>query len=293
MIDPAADSRYNHGTLEARMVRRSAAPLTVFLLAVLSLAIPAAAQTPDPDRAVDPGQPDFTLSALPTTMRLPAGAFGFRLTHRFARPIASGSTGDFFRDFFGFDSAARIGLELRYGLRPGTQVAIYRTNDRAIQLSAQQTVMQQTGTRWIGVDAFVAVDGADNFTEDYATSVGAVVSHLFPKQAAIYAHPIYVRNVAEGPAVDGVPDWSMCLGLGIRYRLGQSKVYVVAEAAPQLGGLKDGVDHLTFAVERRAGAHMFQFTVSNNLGTSMRQVARGGVNSGDWYVGFNLTRRFY
>jgi hypothetical protein len=224
---------------------------------------------------------------------MPANTFGFRLTHRFTRPIASGTTGDFFRDFFGFDSAARIGLELRYGLRPGTQVAVFRTNDRAIQLSAQQTVLRQTPARWIGVDAFVDVEGQDNFTENYATSVGAVVTHLFAKHAAIYAHPLYVWNVSTVPLPDGTPDWSMCLGLGVRYRLGQSKVYVVAEAAPQLGGLKDGADHMSFAIERRAGAHMFQFTVSNNLGTSIRTVARGGVNPGDWYVGFNLTRRFY
>lgn len=269
--------------------------VTFFVIGLLAcgMAHPAYAQTPDPDRTVDPGQPDFTLSALPTTMRLPSNKFAFRLTHRFARPIDSGTTGDFFRDLFGFDSAARIGLELRYGLRPGTQVAIFRTNDRAIQLSAQQSLMQQRPGRWIGLDAFVDVDGADNFTEDYATSVGAVVSHVFANKAAVYAHPIYVWNVLEGPTLDGSADWSACLGLGIRYRIAQSKVYVVAEAAPQLGGVKNGADHMTFAIERRAGAHMFQFTVSNNLGTSMRQVARGGVNPGDWYVGFNLTRRFY
>src|SRR6187401_3435235 len=203
------------------MVRRSIA-CVICLAALLTTVRPAAAQTPDPDRAVDPAQPDFTLSALPTTMRLPKGAFGFRLTHRFARPIDEGTVGD----LFGFDSAARIGLELRYGVLPGTQVAIFRTNDRAIQLSAQHSVLQQTTGRWIGLDAFVAVDGADNFTEDYATSLGAIVSHVFAKKAAIYAHPYYVWNVATGPAVEGSPDWSMTLGLGIRYRLGESKVYL-------------------------------------------------------------------
>jgi len=274
------------------MIRRALSSLAL-VLAVMAAAGRAAAQSPDPDRVIDLGEPDFTLSSLPTTMRMPAHAFDFRLTHRFTRPIDSGSTGDFFRDLFGLDSAARIGLELRYGLRPGTQLAIYRTNDRAIQLSAQQTVFRQTETRWIGIDAFVAVDGADNFTEDYATTVGGVVSHVFANKAAVYAHPIYVWNLLQVPVPDGTPDWSAILGLGIRYRLGASKVYLVAEAAPQLGGVKDGADHVTFAVERRAGAHMFQFTVTNNLGTSMRQVARGGVNPGDWYVGFNLTRRFY
>ena len=272
---------------------RRAVPNLAGMLGVLVLAGPVAAQTPDPARVIDLGQPDFTLSSLPTTMEMPAHTLAFRLTHRFTRPIDEGTAGDFFRDLLGFDSAARIGLELRYGLWRGTQVAIYRTNDRAIQLSAQQTVLRQTANRWFGVDAFVAVDGADNFTENYATSVGAVVSHVFAQKAAVYVHPIYVWNVAEAPVPDGTPDWSAVIGLGIRYRIGASKVYLVAEAAPQVGGLKDGADHVSFAIERRAGAHMFQFTVANNLGTSMRQVARGGVNPGDWYVGFNLTRRFY
>jgi hypothetical protein len=123
---------------------RRAVPYLAGILGVLVLAGPVAAQTPDPARVIDLGQPDFTLSSLPTTMEMPAHTLAFRLTHRFTRPIDEGTAGDFFRDLFGFDSAARIGLELRYGLWRGTQVAIYRTNDRAIQLSAQQTVLRQT-----------------------------------------------------------------------------------------------------------------------------------------------------
>src|SRR5262245_39707675 len=133
------------------MVRRLV-PYLVVVLVTLAGVRPIAAQTPDPDRAVDPGQPDFTLSALPTTMRLPKGTFDFRLTHRFTRPIDQGTVGDFFRDLFGFDSAARIGLELRYGLLPGTQIGIYRTNDRAIQLFAQHSVLQQTESRWFSLE---------------------------------------------------------------------------------------------------------------------------------------------
>src|SRR5262245_8041220 len=53
---------------------------------------------PDPDLQLKPGQPDFTLSALPTTLRMPSHKFAFRITHRFTRPIASGSVGDFFAD---------------------------------------------------------------------------------------------------------------------------------------------------------------------------------------------------
>jgi hypothetical protein len=62
-----------------------------------------AATAPDADLQVNPAEPDFTLSALPTTLRMPSRKFAFRLTHRFSRPIASGSTGEVFADFFQYE----------------------------------------------------------------------------------------------------------------------------------------------------------------------------------------------
>ena len=268
-------------------------PAVAALITALAVAAPATAQSLDPDRQYDLGQPDFTLSALPTTLRLPANTFAFRLTHRFTRPIDSGTTGDFFRDFFGFDSASKIGIELRYGLRPGTQVAIHRTNDRAIQLSGQQTMLRQTAARWIGVDGVLAVEGADNFTENYSGTIGAVVSHVFAGHGALYAHPLYVWNVGAAPLDTSGQEWTASVGVGARWRLGGSHVYVVAEAAPQVAGGTNRVDHVSFGIERRAGGHLFQFTVANGLGTTYRQVVNGGANRGDWYVGFNLSRKFY
>src|SRR5688572_10105647 len=73
-------------------------------------------QEQDPDIALVPAEPDYTLGALPTTLRMPAGKFVFRITHRFTRPIGTGDVGDFFSNFFGLDSSSRVGLELRVGL---------------------------------------------------------------------------------------------------------------------------------------------------------------------------------
>ena len=84
----------------------------------------------DPDVRVDPLQPDFNLAALPTTLRMPEHKLAFRVTHRFTRSLGRGDFGDLLNDFFGFDSGAQIGLELRYGLLPGTQIGIHRTSDR-------------------------------------------------------------------------------------------------------------------------------------------------------------------
>ena len=80
------------------------------LLIVVAAARPAAAQTeappppppaasatqgsqPDPDLQIVVEEPDFALAALPTTLRMPARKFAFRLTHRFSRPIAEGGVG--------------------------------------------------------------------------------------------------------------------------------------------------------------------------------------------------------
>src|SRR5262245_44704266 len=119
------------GWMSARYGSASIRYWLLSLFIVMAWAAPSAAQTnssgsasptqsasgPDPDLQTSLAEPDFTLSALPTTLRLPARSFSFRLTHRFTRPIAEGSAGDFFADLFGFDGSARIGLELRYGLR--------------------------------------------------------------------------------------------------------------------------------------------------------------------------------
>src|SRR4026208_1594635 len=117
------------------------AMLLVGMCAALpSLAVaqaPAPAQNPpaqtddqsDPDVRVDALQPDFTLAALPTTLRMPVHKLAFRVTHRFTRSLGQGDFGDLVSDLFGFDSGAQIGLELRYGLMPGTQVGVHRTSD--------------------------------------------------------------------------------------------------------------------------------------------------------------------
>jgi len=95
------------------------------------------AQTSDPDVRLDPLQPDFNLAELPTALRLPPHKLAFRVTHRFTRPLGRGDFGDLLSDFFGFDSGAQIGLELRYGLARGTQIGIYRTSDRTIEIFGQ------------------------------------------------------------------------------------------------------------------------------------------------------------
>ena len=145
----------------------------------------------------------------------------------------------------------------------------------------------------MSVHALLAAEGANNFSREFSGAIGAVISRAFAGRAAIYLQPVFVVNVNPDATLPARENRTAVLGVGARVRLGGSPVYLVAEAAPQVAGFDAGVDHVSVGIERRAGGHMFQLTVSNALGTTLRQIARGGANRGDWYLGFNLSRKFY
>lgn len=249
------------------------------------------------DRAIDVVEPDFSLVTLPTTLRIPRNSFAFRLTHRFSRPLDGGpGFGNLLEDFFGFDAPAFIGLELRYGIWPGAQVAVYRNNNRNIQFSGKYNMLRSSSEYGIGLDAYVSVEGTDNFSEAYSPALGAIVSKRLSDRAAVYAQPMWVGNTNKSllhPELDFSSDdkHSFLVGLGTRVRV-VATVNVVAEYAPRVFGFDNGDHHLSFAFEKRVGGHVFQANFSNGLGSSPAQVAGGG-DLDDWFVGFNITRRFY
>ena len=245
----------------------------------------------DPDQNLDALQPDFTISALPTTLRLPRFKGAFRVTHRFGRPLGSGSFGSLASDFFSLDSSAQIGLEYRFGLMRGTQGGIYRTNDRTIEFFVERDVMQQSASRPIGLSAFAAMDGTNNFRDSYSPALGAIVSRKVGRVAALYLEPIWVNNANLLPSEIVDHNDAFLLGLGGRFRMRRT-TYVIAEVAPRVAGDSPGAEHVTVGVEKLVGGHVFQINVSNGVGTTIGQVARGGSTK-NWYLGFNITRKFW
>jgi hypothetical protein len=264
----------------------------IVILALFVSSARLSAQDAPSDTTVNLSQPDFTLAALPTTLRMPAGKSAFRVTHRFTRALGDGEFGDLVSDFFGFDAAAQIGLEFRFGPWAGTQIGIHRTSDRTIQFFGQANLVRQTAERPVGIDALVAVEGFDNFSENYSGAFGALVSRELGRGGAVYLEPIWVanNNQVAGSADD---EDTLLVGLGARLRLGASPWYVVGEWAPRVTGYDPGVDHASVAIERRAGGHSFQINFSNDFATTYGQIARGGFTSDKWYIGFNISRKFF
>lgn len=258
---------------------------------------PPPAQTPpadqpeqsDPDARVDPLQPDFNLAALPTTLRMPLHKLSFRVTHRFTRSLGQGDFGDLVSDLFGFDSGAQIGLELRYGLMRGTQVGVHRTSDRTIQIFGQHSFWNERNSKPIGLDGIVTLEGGNNLQEHHKSTLGAIVSRNVAGHAAFYAEPMFVIN--SSPFETGDQN-TLMLGLGGRLRVRPS-LYLVGEITPRLAGFDPGSSQVSFGVEGRAGGHLFQLNFSNGFGTTLGQVASGAFNYDNWYIGFNISRKFF
>jgi hypothetical protein len=152
------------------------------------------------------------------------------------------------------------------------------------------------------VDAFASAEGTNNFKSDdpstatgegiRSPALGAIVSTTVGKRAAFYAMPVWVNNTNELPEEIADDNSTLALGLGTRLRL-SSSLYVVAEMMPRLSGHDPGSTHASFALEARKGGHAFQINFSNGLGTTMAQLARGGSDNDDWYIGFNISRKFF
>ncbi|MBM3778543.1 MAG: hypothetical protein FJW23_09930 [Acidimicrobiia bacterium] len=232
---------------------------------------------------------DHTLVALPTGLRLARGRSAFRVTHRFLRPLGAGSVGDLVGDLFGLDSGARIGLEYRYGLTSRAEIGVHRTSDRTLAVFGRYGVVQQA-TAPVALTVFMSLEGTNNFRDEYSPAVGLVVSRALAGRVIAYAEPMFVGDT--NPFEAGVDaDHTLMVGLGARVLIGRS-TFLVVEAAPRVAGYAPGVSHIAVAFEKLAGGHVFQINVSDSLGTTLGQLARGGAPQRDWRLGFNISRKF-
>ena len=289
------------------ITRRPLVLLTVALLTTSTAAV--AAEEPQSTAAGSPGQqvvqsaastgnddadpvlaePDFRVLNLPSTLRLPVHGSNFQLTHRFNGNLRQGSFTDNASNLFGLDQGAAVGFEYRFGIARHLQAAVYRTAiDKTFQFHGKYDAVRQDHSIPLSLSALLSVEGADNFQERYSPAFGVAVSRMVADRLALYATPVWVHNTAALLNVDR--DTGM-VGLGGRVRV-SATVYLVGEVIPRVGGYSPGTPAYGFAVEKRAGGHMFQLNFNNGQGTTFGQLARGGF-ADSLYLGFNLARKFF
>ena len=258
-------------------------------LVALAFGSPALAQ--DEDVMLRPAEPDVALVSLPTSLRLAPWKSLFRLTHRFGLPL-EGDFGDLASNLFGLDNGATVGLEFRIGIVRNGQVGVHRSSDgKTIELFGQYGLLRQA-RGFLDISALFSIDGTNNFQDSYSPAIGAIVSRTVGEWVALYVEPIWVNNSNQQPSELVDDNDSFIVGLGARVRI-RPTVYLVGEFAPRAAGYSPQTPHASFGIEKRAGGHMFQLNFSNSHATTPGQLARGGVEPQEWYMGFNLSRKFY
>jgi hypothetical protein len=264
--------------------------LTIALLAPCSAraqsAVPAGDQD---DAALVLAEPDFRVLNLPSTLRLPLGGSSFQLTHRFNGNLRQGSFSENASNLFGLDQGAVVGFDYRFGIARHLQAAVYRSAiDKTFQFSGKYDAVRQHDSIPVSLSALLSVEGTDNFQERYSPALGAAVSRTVADRLAVYATPVWVHNTA---AILNLERDTVFVGIGGRVRV-SSTVYLVGEVTPRAGGYSPDQAAYGFAIEKRAGGHLFQLNFNNGQGTTFGQLARGGF-ADSLYLGFNLARKFF
>jgi uncharacterized beta barrel domain-containing protein DUF5777 len=264
--------------------------MLLVLAATSCVVSPAYAQ--DDDAVLQPAEPDFTVVNLPTSLRLPLFKSAIRITHRFARPIKCDECpNSFLGDAFGTDSGAVIGLEYRFGLIPNGQVVAHRTRlDKTIQFMGEYGLTRRKNGMPLEITALASVEGTQNFQGVYSPAVGLAMSGFWADRLAVHVDPIFVHN--SDLISDVGDDNTFYVGVGGRLRM-LSTLYIVGEISPRVSGFAPGKPLAAFALEKRLGGHLFQLTFTNYYSTTLRQIAQGAQNNNDWYLGFNLSRKFF
>ena len=153
--------------------------------------------------------------------------------------------------------------------------------------------MQEREGRFVNLAVFASIDGTNNFRDNYTPALGFVVSRSFAPVGTLFLQPIWVNNSNPLPSELADDNDSVHDGGRDPYpRAGRQFIWW-ARSFPALAGDTPGVNQAAFALEKRAGGHMFQLNFSNTLGTTMGQIARGGARNDDWYLGFNISRKFF
>jgi Membrane bound beta barrel domain (DUF5777) len=251
------------------------------------------AETHD-DAALRPLEPDFKIVNLPTTLPLPVHGGNFELTHRFGGDFRREGFEQLASNLFGLDEGATISFGYRFGLFKHLEIAANRTNfDKDIELQAKYDPIHQFAgsSSPIGLSAIIAVEGGNNFSEDFQPALGLSISRTLGRVAAVYVDPFWVHNSAgAGSPVLGTRNTGF-VGVGGRLRL-MAGVFIVAEIVPRVAGYRPGDPQYAFGIEKRYGGHVFQLNFGNSLGgATYGQLARGGAPS--LFMGFNLERKFF
>ena len=251
---------------------------------------------------------DIILWNLPTAHHIDKYALYVDFAHRFSYDTTF--TGIARLSYlFGLDGFSVSSFGLTYGLTNRFFVGAYRVPTalgRELQFSAGAQLSQEKLGQPFSSVVRVAVEGTNDFRNEYITSVELAVARTIKKRAQLYVVPsISFNNRSLQDVIDlqfkGKGETTVTLGAGVSIDI-RPTVAFVAEASPRLSGLL-GVHRASFmlGVQKKIFRHSFTFGFTNSPGTtiSQRSSTRSGISpeySDSWSglgIGFNISRRLF
>ena len=171
---------------------------------------------------------------------------------------------------------------------------MHRTSDRTIQIFDQHSFWQERDGHPLGLDAIVTIEGTNNMHDEISSAIGLLASRKVGGLIALYAEPIYIFNTRPELLTNLSSDNdTLMLGLGDGFVFGQDGVPGRRDDPAALGfSARGDTDQLRDRGSTRRPP--FQFNVGNGFGTTLGQLAHnGGFDFDHWYIGFNISRKFF
>lgn len=232
---------------------------------------------------------------LPTAETFQQGDWHFGVYHRFNTPVSEGID-----DLFGFDGSVTNRLEIGYAPSDKLFLNFGRSNrDGNMDIQAKYKAFQFKDDFLPVLISFMgAVSYNSKPAKEPAEDIrnlqvyGIVIANtLLFKKLGIGVAPAYLHNAH--PLCKDV-EYSFTFGTYAQYYLNDMWSFLV-EYNPTVIGWRDQYDSFAFGFESETGGHFFKLLVGNNSRLNYSQYLTGAgdtFNSGDWHLGFNITRTF-
>ena len=236
---------------------------------------------------------------LPTAETLEESNLQFEISHRFIPTIKNGV-----KDFWGFDGPVNMRIALSYAPTNHTMISLGRSNlDDNIDLWVKQSFLQihsdflplivaaRVGTAWNSRPS-IPIQGRDNLSSKNFQYYGQLIFNtMYDKRLAIGLVPSYLYN---SYIYTNDTQYSFTLGSYITY-YASDLLGLTFEWNPTVTGFRVATNPVAFGFELNTGGHFFKIVLTNSEDLNPSQFlagSRNSFNSGEWHIGFNITRLF-
>jgi hypothetical protein len=236
---------------------------------------------------------------LPTAETLKKNNLQFEISHRFIPTIKTGV-----KDFWGFDGPVNIRIALSYAPFNHTMITLGRGNlDGNIDFRIKQNILQlkndilptvlgaRIGAAWNSRPSRPIPGRTDLNSKNFQYYGQLIINSMYDKKLGVGIVPSYLYN---SYIFTDNTQYSFTFGSYITY-YATKLLGLTFEWNPTVTGFRVITNPVAFGIELYTGGHFFKIILTNSEVLNPSQFLAGSLNSfnsGEWHIGFNITRLF-